>query len=98
VDDIITYDEYEIEDAELFIIAYGGVARAARAAVKECRKSGHEGWVIPSHYLWPFPEKRVHELTQKSKKVLVAEMNLGQYVIPVHRVKMPDAKYFNMAR
>jgi 2-oxoglutarate/2-oxoacid ferredoxin oxidoreductase subunit alpha len=98
VDDIITYDEYEIDDAELFIIAYGGVARAAREAVKECRKSGMKVGLFRPITLWPFPEKRVHQLTQKSKKVLVAEMNLGQYVIPVHRVKMPDCKVFQYGK
>jgi len=98
VDDIITYEEYEVEDADLFIIAYGGVARAAKAAVKECRKMGMKVGLFRPITLWPFPEKRVHELTKKSKKVLVAEMNLGQYVIPVHRVKMPDCKVFQYGK
>ena len=97
-EDIITYEEYEMEDAEFFIIAYGGVARAAREAVKECRKRGMKVGLFRPITLWPFPEKRVHELTMKRKKVLVAEMNLGQYVIPVHRVKMPDCKVFQYGK
>ncbi len=98
VDDIITYEEFETEDAELFIIAYGGVARAARSAVKECRSLGMKVGLFRPITLWPFPEKRVYELTQKTKKILVAEMNLGQYVIPVHRVKAADAKVFQYGK
>ncbi|RQD67195.1 MAG: 2-oxoacid:acceptor oxidoreductase subunit alpha [Tindallia sp. MSAO_Bac2] len=98
VDDIITYEETQTEDAELLIIAYGGVARAAAKAVKECREQGLKVGLFRPITLWPFPEKRVNQLTQKSKKVLVVEMNLGQYVIPVHRVKEPDSKVFHYGK
>ena len=98
VDDIITYDEYLTDDAELIIIAYGGVARAARQAVKECRQAGMKVGLFRPITLWPFPEKKVHEMTKNTKKILVAEMNLGQYVIPVHRVKMSDTKIFHYGK
>ncbi|SDY90049.1 2-oxoacid:acceptor oxidoreductase subunit alpha [Tindallia californiensis] len=98
VNDIITYEEVETQDAELLIVAYGGVARAAAKAVKECREQGMKVGLFRPITLWPFPEKRVNELSQKSKKVLVVEMNLGQYVIPVHRVKEPDCKVFHYGK
>lgn len=98
VDDIITHEEYEMVDAEFFVIAYGGVARAAMEAVKACRKEGMKVGLFRPITLWPFPEKQVHELTKKRKKLLVAEMNLGQYVIPVHRVKMPDCKVYHYGK
>ena len=39
-DDIITFEEIETEDAEYLILAYGGTARTAKAAVKTLRAEG----------------------------------------------------------
>ena len=97
-DEIIKYEEYETADAELCIVAYGSVARAAKEAVKECRKMGLKVGLFRPITLWPFPEKKVYEMTKRIKKLLVAEMNLGQYVIAVHRVKMPDTKIFQYGK
>jgi 2-oxoglutarate ferredoxin oxidoreductase subunit alpha len=36
--------------------------------------------------LWPSPSKRIKELCDKFKKVLVAELNLGQYIEEIERV------------
>src|SRR5690554_1527672 len=39
-DDIIEYDEYETEDADMIIVAYGSIARSAKSAVKDARSKG----------------------------------------------------------
>ena len=35
---------------------------------------------------WPFPEKRVREIAENVKNILVLEINLGQMVYEVERV------------
>jgi 2-oxoglutarate ferredoxin oxidoreductase subunit alpha len=35
---------------------------------------------------WPFPEKRIRELSQKAKAIVVTEMNYGQMFYEVERV------------
>lgn len=85
-DDIITYDEYLTEDAEYLILSYGSTARTARGAVNRLREEGYKVGLFRPVTIWPFPEKRVRELAEGKKGILVAEMNLGQLVLEVQRV------------
>lgn len=86
LEDIIQYEEYLTEDAEYIILAYGGTARTAKAAVKRLRDEGYRVGLFRPITIWPFPEKRVYELAAGKKGILVAEMNLGQLVLEVQRV------------
>lgn len=78
-DEIVEYEEYEIKDAEIVIIAYGITSRSVLKAVKDARKKGLKVGMFRPVTLWPFPEKRIVELAGKIKKFLVAEINYGQY-------------------
>lgn len=86
LEDIIQYEEYLTEDAEYIILAYGGTARTAKAAVKRLREEGYRVGLFRPITIWPFPEKQVYELAAGKKGILVAEMNLGQLVLEVERV------------
>ncbi len=86
IDDIITFEEYLTEDAEIIILSYGGTARSAKSAVKEARKNGLRVGMFRPITIWPFPEKRLKALANKVKAVIVAEMNYGQLVLEVERV------------
>lgn len=89
VDDIVMYEEEFMEDAELVVLAYGGTYRSARSAVKEARKSGYKVGLFKPLTLWPSPEKKIKDLNEKAEKILVAELNLGQYFSEVERI-VPD--------
>ncbi|MDH8677060.1 2-oxoacid:acceptor oxidoreductase subunit alpha [Fusibacter bizertensis] len=85
-EDIITYEEIETADAEYLIVAYGGTARTAKAAIKTLRAEGIKVGLFRPITVWPFPEKQVVELSEKVKDVLVAELNYGQMKLEVERV------------
>ena len=85
-DDIVKYEEYLTEDADVVIWAYGSTARSARYAVNELRKAGVKVGLFRPLTIWPFPEKRTAELAKQCKAIVVAEMNLGQMVYEVERV------------
>lgn len=85
-DDIISWEEENTEDAEILILSYGCVARAAKSAVKALRSKGVKVGSIRPISIWPFPEKRLKELTAGVKTIVVAEMNLGQLVLEVERI------------
>ncbi len=86
-DELSIVEEFLADDAEVFVVAYGGTARSAKAAVKEARALGIKAGLVRVISLWPFPEKAIAKIKAKSpKKVIVCEMNLGQYVLPVKRV------------
>jgi len=75
------------EDAEIYVFAYGGTARSARAAVKEARAQGIRAALIRDITIWPFCDDVLQEIKGRSPKaVIVPEMNMGQLVLPVKRV------------
>jgi len=85
-DDIISWEEENTEDAEVIILSYGCVARSAKAAMKTLRSKGVKVGIMRPITIWPFPEKRLRELAEKVKTIVVPEMNLGQLVLEVERI------------
>lgn len=78
--------KFRLEDAELVIIAYGAVARAALAAVRLGREGGLKLGLLQLVSLWPFPRRAVSEALTDKKAAVVAELNLGQLRREVLRV------------
>jgi len=83
--DIILYEEYSLEDADIVLIAYGSVARAAERTVKLAREKGIKAGLLKLLTIWPFPEKKINQLAVKTDIIIVPEMNLGQMVLEVER-------------
>ncbi len=92
LDDLLLYDEYDTEDMDLLILSYGGACRSVLSAQREAKKKGYKVGVFKAITLWPFPEKRVRELSEKVSNLLVVEMNLGQYYYEVDRVATDQCK------
>lgn len=84
--DITLTDSYKLEDADVAIIAYGGTARSAYAAVDEAREQGLKVGLFRPKTIWPLAQKEIQSLGKKVKHVIVAEMNYGQYVLEVERI------------
>jgi 2-oxoglutarate/2-oxoacid ferredoxin oxidoreductase subunit alpha len=77
VDDIVQFEEYELEDAEVAVVAFGSTSRSARYAVNEARKAGIKAGLFRIKTFWPFPEKQINALAGKVKAIITPEMNLG---------------------
>ncbi len=88
--EIDSWEEVQVDDAEILVIAFGSTARGAQTAVEEVRKDGIRAGLFRPITVWPFPEKRVRELAKGKKAVIVAEMNLGQMILEVERVAHSD--------
>jgi len=84
-DKIIRVEEVMLEDADVVVVAYGIVARAALSAVRKARDSGIKAGLLRLITLWPFPEKNVAKIAKQAKVIVVAEMNCGQLVREVER-------------
>ena len=80
------YDEYVVPGADTLVIAYGVTARAARAAVRQARESGRKASLLVLKTLWPVPEGLIREKAEPYRRVVMAEMNLGQYVRELQRL------------
>lgn len=85
IDDIVTYEEYLLADAEVVIIAFGSIARSARYAVNEARNNGIKAGLFRIITYWPFPERQIRALAERVKAFIVPEMNLGMTILEVQR-------------
>ncbi|SHJ04723.1 2-oxoacid:acceptor oxidoreductase subunit alpha [Desulfofundulus thermosubterraneus] len=85
LDDVVTVEGYQLEDAEVVVVAYGAVARSAKRAVKDARAAGIKAGLFRPVTIWPFPEKEVAELAGRVRHIIVVEMNLGQLKGEVER-------------
>jgi 2-oxoglutarate ferredoxin oxidoreductase subunit alpha len=85
VDDIVTFEEYLLDDAEIAIIAFGSTSRSARFAVNEARKQGIKAGLFRIKTFWPFPDKQIKALASKVKAFITPEMNLGMCTGEVQR-------------
>ncbi len=71
---------FNTKDSDLILVAYGSVARIAKAAMDEARAGGLKVGLIRPVTLWPFPEKIIADACSRTKKFLVVEMSAGQMV------------------
>jgi len=85
-EDIQMVESYQVDDADLVLIAYGCVARSAHRAMVEARAEGLKVGLMRLTTLWPFPRRFVEPLTKAKKTLLVPEMNMGQISREVKRV------------
>lgn len=76
----VRFEEYQTSDAEIVLVAYGSAARISKGAVDLLRKEGIKAGLFRPRTLWPFPEKRLHELASECSQMLVVELNEGQMV------------------
>lgn len=86
VDDILLYQTDYQPGARTAILSYGASARTARHAMKQLRAKGEKINLFTAQTLWPFPEAAVEELADSVERIIVPEMNLGQFALEVERV------------
>jgi len=73
-------EQYEVDDAEIVVVAYGIAARIVRGAVDKAREEGIKvGWIRPIT-LWPFPTEQISKAADEFRIFFVVEMSLGQMV------------------
>lgn len=98
VDDIVDFEEFRLEDAEICVIAYGSTSRSARYAVNVAREQGIKVGMFRIKTFWPFPDKQIKALAQKVKGFIVPEMNLGMCSIEVERCAQGKAQILGINR
>ncbi|SCG83997.1 2-oxoglutarate ferredoxin oxidoreductase subunit alpha [Proteiniborus sp. DW1] len=76
----VRYEEYNLEDAEVVIVAYGTTSRIAKNAIAKCAEEGIKVGLIRPITLWPFPDVAFDKISDKTKAVLTVEMSTGQMV------------------
>ncbi len=72
------WEEYQMEDAEICVVAHGITARIARNAIVMARAEGIKVGMVRPITLWPFPEKALAAAADKVNSFVCVEMNMGQ--------------------
>ena len=76
------WEELNVDDAEIILVAYGTPSRIAQSAADQLRAQGIKAGVLRPITLWPFPHQRLRALAEQGtcKAFLVVEMSQGQMV------------------
>jgi 2-oxoglutarate ferredoxin oxidoreductase subunit alpha len=76
----VRFEQYEVEDADIVVVAYGIAARIVNGAVMRAREEGIKvGWIRPIT-LWPFPTEQISKAAEEFRLFLTIEMSTGQMV------------------
>ncbi|UCG50363.1 MAG: 3-methyl-2-oxobutanoate dehydrogenase subunit VorB [Phycisphaerales bacterium] len=78
--DEVVCEQYDTEDADVVVVAYGVAARIARSAVNKARHEGIRAGLIRPITLWPFPTEQISMAADELRIFLTVEMSNGQMV------------------
>lgn len=97
-DEIALY-RYDPQDgADTLVISYGVTSRAANLAVRQARSQGRRISSLTLQTLFPVPEAALRRAMDGMCRVVVPEMNLGQYRLEVERLAPPGAQVVGVNR
>jgi 2-oxoglutarate/2-oxoacid ferredoxin oxidoreductase subunit alpha len=76
----VRYEEFQTEDADVVVVAYGIVSRVVRSAVELLRQEGIKAGMVRPITLWPYPRAVLRKLAGRARFFLACEMSMGQMV------------------
>ena len=76
----VRFEEFQCEDAEYLLVAYGTSARVCQKSVQLAREQGIKVGLLRPITLFPFPTKRISDLADRVKGMVSVEMSAGQMV------------------
>jgi 2-oxoglutarate ferredoxin oxidoreductase subunit alpha len=91
-DDIALYKEDLQQGAETLIISYGVISRSAAVAIRDIRAQGGKISSLVLQTLFPVPKKAITSAMEGVKRVIVPEMNMGQYLLEIQRLAPDDVE------
>ena len=87
-----------LEDAEIVVIAYGIPSRSALKAVKDARTEGIKAGLLRLITVWPFCNEKILELAEKTRALIVPEINNGQMVREVERCSRGNTRVISLPK
>ncbi len=79
-------------DAETLMISYGITSRSVAVAVKKMREQGYKVSSLTVQSLYPVPSAILSKALVGIKRVIVPEMNMGQYIQEIQRLIPAEVK------
>ncbi len=97
-DDILQWEEFMTEDAEVIVVCYGGTTRSGVKAVTDARAAGIKAGLFRPITIWPFPDEALTKLAKHADHVIVAEHNYGQLLLEIERVVKDNSEISFLGR
>lgn len=85
-------------EAETLVVSYGFTARAAAEAVQIARRAGQPVSALTLLTLWPVPEAQIASALAGIQRIIVPELNLGQYRLEIERLVQGRAEVIGVHR
>lgn len=85
-------DVFGDQEGDLLVVSWGGTKGVIRESVIEMQKEGHKVSHAHFRYIMPLP-KNTEQIFSKFKKIIVCELNSGQFVDYL-RATLPQFKYY----
>jgi len=98
IDDITLVKEDLEEGAETLVVSYGIVSRSAAVAIRAARSQGRKVSSLVLQTLWPVPERSIRSAMAGVKKIVVPEMNMGQYRVEIERLAPPEVEVVGVCK
>jgi len=95
--EIIQYENYYLDDADVAVVGYGFTARSSLFAVERMREEGKKIGLLRLKTLWPFAGEVIRDVGSRVQKIFVPEMNMGQVVGEVMKYARCEVVPYNQA-
>ncbi|MDN5363694.1 MAG: 2-oxoglutarate/2-oxoacid ferredoxin oxidoreductase subunit alpha [Eubacteriales bacterium] len=76
--EIVEYQEFGTEDAEIVVVSHGVVFRSCKGAVQELREEGLKVGYFRPVTLRPFPAEQLRKVAERARMLLIVESAYGQ--------------------
>lgn len=91
-DDLALFRYDPAEGADTLIVSYGVTSRAVGIAVRDARARGSRISSLVLQTLYPVPEKAIRAAMVGVRRIIVPEMNMGQYRFEIERLAPRDVE------
>lgn len=95
-EELFDYTQENLEDAEVVIVAYGSVYLSAMEALKHLRAKGLKIGILSPKLIYPVAKQKLKKLLG-DKKVIVIELNKGQYVKEIELVLGREVEFIGQS-
>jgi len=85
-DELMLYEEIQLEDAEVAIIAYGCTSLVMHRTIYAARQQGIKLGMLRLITIWPLQDDAINRLCEQVDTIFVPELNMGQISLVVERL------------
>lgn len=95
-DKIVDFEAYNSDNCDVGIVSFGCTSRAVYEVIELAKEEGVKVGSIRLKTVWPFPEEAIRQMAQKTKAIVVPELNMRELFYEVERAARGAAPVFSV--